>query len=96
MLFEGASSDGQSGIFVNSAVLPSPQMVLLSNKIGRNFLFKPCQEADLPVRSFFPTFFYIQHLVKLYAALHRPLVEFSFKVQDFYSDVLGLKQYPAQ
>ena len=41
-------------------------------------------------------FFYIQHLVKLYAALHRPLVEFSFKVQDFYSDVLGLKQYPAQ
>ena len=95
LLFEGASSDGQSGIFVNSAVLRLSSDGL-SNKIGRNFLFKPCQEADLPVRSFFPTFFYIQHLVKLYAALHRPLVEFSFKVQDFYSDVLGLKQYPAQ
>ena len=96
LLFEGASSDGQSGIFVNSAVLPSPQMVL-AIKLEGIFFSSLAKKLIFPfLRSFFPTFFYIQHLVKLYAALHRPLVEFSFKVQDFYSDVLGLKQYPAQ
>ena len=40
-------------------------------------------------------FFYIQHLVKLYAALHRPLDEFSCNV-NFYSDVLGFSQYSVQ
>ena len=65
--------------------------MVLAIKLEGIFFSSLAKKLIFPfVRSFFPTFFYIQHLVKLYAALHRPLVEFSFKVQDFYSDVLGL------
>ena len=66
--------------------------MVLAIKLEGIFFSSLAKKLIFPfVRSFvLPNIFYIQHLVKLYAALHRPLVEFSFKVQDFYSDVLGL------
>ena len=67
--------------------------MVLAIKLEGIFFSSLAKKLIFPSSSF--QTFYIQHLVKLYAALHRPLDEFSCNV-NFYSDVLGFSQYSVQ